>query len=163
MAETRHFIETESPDATVTSVKPFNAIIRSYAGERSLVATIVTVFAGMALILAALGVYAVNALIARSRLPEFGLRAMLGASPARLLRSALTDAAWLLGFGLAGGAMGGYLLIRAMSPLLYHVREIAPLVFAGSLILIAAIVLIAAWRPAATAANTPVKTLLDSA
>ncbi|MEE3500373.1 FtsX-like permease family protein [Acidiphilium acidophilum] len=125
-------------------------------------ASIVAIFAGLALILAALGVYAVNAFIARARLPELGMRAMLGASPSRLLRLAMTDAAWLLGLGLAGGAIGGYLLIRAMSPLLFHEAGIAPLVFAAAFAIIAVIVLTAAWRPAARAATTPVKTLLDA-
>jgi predicted permease len=162
LPQVRRIIEAAIPGTVVTSVRSYDQQIFDHTAFRLIAAEIALGFAVAALILAALGVYAVNALIARSRLPEFGLRAMLGANPARLLRSALTDAAWLLGFGLAGGAMGGYLLIRAMSPLLYHVREIAPLVFAGSLIVVAAIVLIAAWRPAAAAASTPVKTLLDS-
>jgi len=155
-------IEAAIPGSVVTSVRSYDQQISDHTAFRLIAAEIALGFAFAALILAALGVYAVNALIARSRLPELGLRAMLGASPERLLRSALTDAAWLLGLGLAGGALGGYLLIRAMSPLLYHAREIAPLVFAGSLVVIGAIVLIAAWRPAVAAANTPVKTLLDA-
>lgn len=67
----------------------------------------------------------------------------------------MSDADWLLGFGLAGGALGCYLLIRALSPLLFHIEEIAPLVFAGPL------VVIAAWSPAAKAACMLVKILLD--
>lgn len=150
------------PGAVVSRVLPYGRLIFIETAVRTLAASIAASFALIALVVAGLGVYAVNAFITRSRLPEFGLRAMLGASPARLLQSALIDAAWLLGLGLSGGALGGYLLIRAMSPLLYHVREIAPLIFIVSLIVIAAIVLIAAWRPASAAANMPVKSLLDA-
>jgi predicted permease len=160
--QVRRIIEAAIPGAVVISVRSYRQQIGHHTAFRLMAAEITSCFALAALILAALGVYAVNALIGRSRLPEFGLRAMLGASPVRLLQSALIDVAWLLGLGLSGGALGGYLLIRAMSPLLYHVREIAPLIFIISLIVIAAIVLIAAWRPASAAANMPVKSLLDA-
>jgi predicted permease len=160
--QVRRLIEAAIPGAVVASVRSYQQEITRHIAFRLLAAEIATSFAFAALLLAAIGVYAVNALIARSRLPEFGLRAMLGASPARLLRVAMTDAAWLLVAGLAGGALGGYLMIRAMSPLLFHVGAIEWPVFTGALIIIAAIILIAAWRPAAVAAATPVKKLLDA-
>ncbi|MCF3947954.1 ABC transporter permease [Acidiphilium iwatense] len=162
MRQTKNVIETAIPGAVITWVRPYRRIIFAYSALRAVAAGMVAGFAVLALVLAALGVYAVNAFIARARLPEYGMRAMLGASPQRLLRLALTDAAWPLGFGLAGGAIGGYVLVRAMSPLLFHVGAIAPVVFVASLAVIAAIVLAAAWRPAARAANTPVKILLDA-
>jgi hypothetical protein len=68
-----------------------------------------------------------------------------------------------LALGLAGGAVGGYLLVRAMSPLLFHADDAAPFVFLAALVIIALIVLVAAWRPAARAATTPVKQLLEAA
>jgi predicted permease len=160
--DSKALIERMIPGSVVISIYPYKTIIGHRLALRRMSAAIVSTFAVLALILAALGVYAVNAFIARARLPEFGLRAMLGASPSRLLRLALSDASWLLAFGLAGGLLGGYLLVRAMSPLLFHEAAIAPFVFAAALAIIAGIVLIAAWRPATRAANTPVKTLLDA-
>lgn len=160
--DAKTLIQTMIPGSVVASIHAYSTTIDRRLGLRRMAASIVAIFAGLALILAALGVYAVNAFIARARLPELGMRAMLGASPSRLLRLAMTDAAWLLGLGLAGGAIGGYLLIRAMSPLLFHEAGIAPLVFAAAFAIIAVIVLTAAWRPAARAATTPVKTLLDA-
>ncbi|MCW8307598.1 ABC transporter permease [Acidiphilium sp. PA] len=161
--DAKSLIETMIPGSVVASIHPYTTMIDNRLALRRMAAAIVAIFAALALSLAALGVYAVNAFIARARLPEFGMRAMLGASPSRLLRLALTDAAWLLAFGLTGGIIGGYLLVRAMSPLLFHEAEIAPFVFAATLAIIAGLVLIAAWRPAARAANLPVKTLLDAA
>jgi len=155
-------VENAVPGSVVISVDPYHQVIATYNGLRAVAAGLVSGFATLALILAAIGVYAVNAFIARARLPEFGMRAMLGASPSRLLRLALTDAAWLLVFGLGSGAVGGYLLVHAMSPLLFQTGSDAPLVFAVCLSAIAAIVLAAAWPPAARAANSSVKTLLDS-
>ena len=155
-------IEHMIPGSVVTSIQPYATTIDHRLGLRRMAGSIVSIFAILALTLATLGVYAVNMFIARARLPEFGMRAMLGASPSRLRRVALSDAAWLLAFGLAGGLLGGYLLVRAMSPLLFHESRIAPFVFAAALAIIGGIVLIAAWRPAARAANTPVKTLLDA-
>lgn len=159
----RKSIEAAVPGAVVTSIRSYRRQIARFVGFRRMAAAIVSTFAVLALILAALGVYAVNAFIARARLAEFGMRAMLGASPARLLRLALGEAGWLLVFGLAGGLIGGFLLVRAMSPLLFEAATIAPWMFAVAFVIITAIVLGAAWRPAARAANTPVKILLDSA
>jgi hypothetical protein len=158
----KHSIETAVPGALVTYIHPYGDVIFKKLAFQSVIAGLVAGFAALALVLAGFGVYAVNAFIARARLPEFGMRAMLGASPARLLRVALTDAAWLLGIGLAGGGIGGYLLVRAMSSMLFQVDFLLPLIFAASALLIAAIVLLAAWRPAARAAKMPVKTLLEA-
>ncbi len=91
------------------------------------------------------------------------MRAMLGASSGRLFRLALVDAARLLTFGLAGAMIGGYALVRAMSPVLFHIDDILPLIFIIASTIIAMIVLVAAWRPAARAAATPVKQLLEAA
>jgi len=163
MALIKRSIEAAAPGALVTAIEPLSQIVFDITAFQAVVAGLVAGCALLALTLAALGVYAVNALIARARQPEFGMRAMLGASPAALLRAALADAARLLGLGLAGGAVGGYLLVRAMSPLLFPADEAAPFVFIAALIVIALVVLIAAWRPAARAAGTPVKQLLEAA
>lgn len=156
-------IENAIPGSVVATMRPYGEVISALTAFRAVVAGLVAGFAVLAMVLAGLGIYAVNALIARARLPEFGMRAMLGASPGNLLRLAMTDAAWLLAFGLGGGGLGGYFLVRAMSPLLFHVAGSVPWVFAGSLVVIAVIVLGAAWRPAALAAHMPVKRLLDAA
>jgi ABC-type antimicrobial peptide transport system permease subunit len=163
MALIRRTIETAVPGALVTAIEPLSQIVFQITAFQAVIAGLVAAFALLALLLAALGVYAVNAVIARARQPEFGMRAMLGASPAALLRTAFSDAARLLALGLAGGAVGGYLLVRAMSPLLFHADAAAPFVFLGALVVIALIVLMAAWRPAARAATTPVKQLLEAA
>jgi ABC-type antimicrobial peptide transport system permease subunit len=105
----------------------------------------------------------VNAYIARARLPEFGMRAMLGASPGRLFQVALTDTMRLIAFGVVGGIAGGYLLIRAMSSALFEVGDVMPLIFVLAVLAIAVVALAASWRPAAKAARMPVKRLLESA
>jgi predicted permease len=163
MALIKRTIEAAAPGALVTSIEPLSQIIFNITAFQAVIAELVVALALLALLLAALGVYAVNAVIARARQPEFGMRAMLGASPAALLRTAFSDAGRLLALGLGGGALGGYLLVRAMSPLLFQADEAAPFVFLAALVIIALIVLVAAWRPAARAAATPVKQLLEAA
>jgi predicted permease len=163
MALIKRTIEAAVPGALVTAIEPLSQIVFNVTAFQAVIAGLVAGCALLALILAALGVYAVNAFIARARQPEFGMRAMLGASPAALLRTAFADAARLLALGLVGGALGGYLLVRAMSPLLFHADAAAPFVFIAALVVIALVVLIAAWRPAARAAATPVKQLLEAA
>lgn len=162
MALIKHTIEATVPGALVTDIEPLSQLIFANTAFQTVVAGLMAGFALLALVLAALGVYAVNSFIARARQPEFGMRAMLGASPAALLRTALSDAGRLLGFGLGGGLLGGYGLVRAMSSLLFHPGDTAPLIFPAALAVIALIVLAAAWRPAARAAIMPVKQLLEA-
>jgi predicted permease len=162
MTTVRNAILHALPGAVVTDIEPYAQVLFASVAFRALIADLVVAFALIALLLAALGVFAVNASIARARFQEFGMRAMLGASPSRLFRVALVDAGRLLAFGLAGAMIGGYALVRAMSPVLFHVDDIMPLIFIITLAIIALIVLLAAWRPAARAASLPVKRLLEA-
>jgi len=159
----RKAIQQAIPGAAVTSIRPYAQVIFASIAFRALIADLVAAFAALAVILAALGVYAVNAYIARARLPEFGMRAMLGASPGRLFQVALTDTMRLIAFGVVGGIAGGYLLIRAMSSALFEVGDVMPLIFVLAVLAIAVVALAASWRPAAKAARMPVKRLLESA
>ena len=112
-----------------------------------------TVFAGAALVLAAVGVYGVMSYLVRRRTHEFGVRSALGASSRALVRSVIGGALRLTIAGVAIGLVGAWLLTKSIASLLYEVSATDPLTFASIAALLTAIGVIASALPARRAAK----------
>jgi predicted permease len=123
-------------------------------------AVLFAIFAGLALAIAAVGVAAVLAFTVSARRRELGIRAALGAAPARLLRLVLRDGGAMAVLGLALGAAGGVVLTRFLQGLLYGVQPLDALTFAAVGALLLSVALVAALVPARWATKTaPVEVL----
>jgi putative ABC transport system permease protein len=105
-------------------------------------------FAGLALLLAAVGIYGVMSYAARQRTREIGIRMAIGASTRAILRLFLARGAAMVGGGIAAGLLGAVALTRALQTLLFGVSTSDPLVFAGVTTMLAAVAMVAAWVPA---------------
>jgi predicted permease len=116
---------------------------------------LVGLFAGLAIVLAAIGTYGVISYSVSQRIPEFGLRLALGAPPHGLLRLVLAQAARLAVAGTVLGIVVALALARIMRSLIYNVSPADPLTFASVGLMVIAIALLACWLPAwrATKAN----------
>ena len=143
-------------DATTTldSVATLRDRMRSTVDGRVAPMMLVGSFAGLATILAALGVYAVLALAVARRRVELGVRAALGADRGNLLRLVLGQGARLLIAGMALGALLAAGASRLVASLLFEVERTDPAVYGGALAALAAIGLLACWVPAARAASS---------
>ncbi|MGH8162403.1 MAG: ABC transporter permease, partial [Gammaproteobacteria bacterium] len=108
-------IERALPGSAVMRVTTMPNQVKGASVFRAAGAGMVGAFAALALLLAALGVFAITAFIARARLGEYGIRAALGAGPAALLRLGFREAGWLLAIGLPIGLAGAYLLGRVIA------------------------------------------------
>jgi ABC-type antimicrobial peptide transport system permease subunit len=118
------------------------------------------VFAVVALLAAAGGLFGVlSASVARRR-REFGIRVALGIEPSRLSRLVLTDAAKLAAAGLAAGLFGAWMLARGLASLTYEVSPADPLSLAAVCATLALSILIASWRPALQASRVDPVSLL---
>ncbi|MGH8428024.1 MAG: FtsX-like permease family protein, partial [Gammaproteobacteria bacterium] len=142
---------------------PYPQLVQGAAVFRAAGAGMVTAFAALALLLAALGVFAITAFIARTRLGEYGIRAALGAGPSALLRLGFREAAWLLAVGLPLGLAGAYLLGRVIASALYQTPVFDAGLYVAGIVIIAAVVFAAAWGPARRAARAPIRDLVGSA
>jgi predicted permease len=111
-------------------------------------------FGGMALLLAAIGIYGVVSFSVSRRTREIGIRVAMGASPARVQRLVLRESATLALLGLAVGVPAALALTRLFSALLFGVAPWDPLTFAAVALLLLSVTLAAAWRPARHAART---------
>ena len=105
------------------------------------------VFAGLALLLSAIGLYGVLAYNVTQRTREIGIRMALGANARDVLRMILEQGLKVTGIGLAIGAAGAFILTRAMSALLYEVTPHDPLVFLLTGVLLAGVALTASLIP----------------
>jgi predicted permease len=105
------------------------------------------IFAGLALLLAAVGIYGVLAYSVAQRTREIGIRMALGANARDVLRMVLGQGAKVAGVGLLIGAAGAFLLTRAMASLLFEVKPHDPLVFLATGALLAAVALVASFIP----------------
>jgi putative ABC transport system permease protein len=105
------------------------------------------IFAGLALLLAAVGIYGVLAYSVAQRTREIGIRMALGANARDVLRMVMGQGAKVTGVGLVIGAAGAFLLTRAMASLLFEVKPHDPLVFLATGALLAAVALVASFIP----------------
>ena len=110
-------------------------------------------FAGVALLMAAAGVYGVMAYSVSTQAREIGVRLALGAGARRVLRLVLGEGARLAGIGAAIGLAGTVALARVMRSVLYGVAPADPLILGSATLIIMAVALTAAWLPAWRAAR----------
>ncbi|HEX3878501.1 MAG TPA: ABC transporter permease [Bryobacteraceae bacterium] len=115
--------------------------------------TIFLVFAGMALLMASVGIYAVVAQTTGSRTQEIGVRMALGATPRNIMRMVLQRGAWQLAAGLGLGLLLGIAGARALANLQFLDSPGDPRMFAGAAALLTAVGLFACWLPARRAAR----------
>jgi hypothetical protein len=111
-------------------------------------------FAGVALVLAAVGVYGVMTYAVSRRLHEIGVRLALGAEPFAVVRMVVREGMSVALTGAAIGVVGALLLTRSMSGFLYGVRPGDPLTFAGVSLVLVGAALIATYLPARRASRT---------
>ena len=120
------------------------------------------VFAGVALVLAAVGVYGVVAYGVGRRAREFGIRRVLGAKPGTILGLVLGDALRIGGAGLVVGAIAALALAHFLRSLLFGVAPTDPVAFAAALGVLGLALLLASYLPARRAARVPPMDVLRS-
>lgn len=124
-----------------------------------------TLFAGLAvaaLLLLAIGLYALASFDVEARRREIGIRLALGARPDRLRRRVVLAAGLPVVAGLTIGLFGGYWISQFVTEFLYHVDARDPLTYALVAAALVAVTIIAAWFPARRAARTDPSTVLRS-
>jgi putative ABC transport system permease protein len=112
---------------------------------------LLSIFGGLALVLAAIGIYGLMAFTVEQRTQEIGIRMALGAGAAAL-RGMIVRQGMLLAFiGIALGLASAYGLTRLLTAFLFGVKPVDPLVFAAVPVVLALVSLIAIWVPASRA------------
>ncbi len=143
------------PELPVEDLKTMAARIDDSLVTRRSPLFLGAVFAGVALVLATIGIYGVLAYAVAQRRREIGVRMALGALPQQVLGQFLLLGAKLVVIGSILGALGGWLTGRAMSGLLYGVGAVNPGVFAATAAVLALVAMTACLVPALRASRVP--------
>ena len=136
------------PTLPVTELKTMDQVVRENVYQDRFVSTLAAVFAGLATILAAVGLYGVLAYTVAQRTREIGLRMALGADPSNIRAMVLRQVVWMTGIG---GAIGLGLAMVAgwyAKSQLYQMTGLDPVVLASSAALLAVVALGAGFIPA---------------
>jgi len=153
-------VEPELPvlgSAGWRTFEPIGTYVARLLAPRQLVLRLVLAFAGVALALAAIGVYAVIAFGVAQRTREIGVRMAVGATTRDLMRLVLRQSLVLAGFGAVAGIGGGIAIARVLratlDSVLYRTSPFAALPLVIAAVVLGAITLAAAWMPARRAAG----------
>ncbi|HEY7290932.1 MAG TPA: ABC transporter permease [Vicinamibacterales bacterium] len=154
-----HAIDKDQPLSDVRTMDQWIARTLSQARFSSF---LLAVFAALALMLAAIGIYGVMSYAVSQRTSEIGIRLALGAERRDILRLVVGDGVRLTTIGLGLGVALALGLSRTVSALLYETRGTDPATFAGVLVMLATVALVACYIPARRAARIePTEALRD--
>jgi putative ABC transport system permease protein len=115
--------------------------------------TLLSIFAGVALLLAVIGIYGLMVYTVQQRTQEIGIRMALGAQPGDVLRKVLRRGLLLCLAGMAAGISGTFAVIRLMKSLIFGVSPTDPMTFVCVVALLAAVAFLACWIPARRASR----------
>jgi putative ABC transport system permease protein len=121
--------------------------------DRRFLMMLLSAFAGLALVLAAVGVYGVMSYTVAQRRREMGIRVALGASSLDVVRLVVGQASWLALAGVALGIVAALVLTRVLAGLVFEVGVRDPLTFVVIPLALAAVAILAAYLPARRAAG----------
>ena len=133
------------------NVQPMSAVVATTLAQRRFAMIVIGVFATLALVLSAIGIYGVLSYLVQQRTNEIGLRMALGASPRDIIRLIFGEGLTLAALGIAIGLAGAALATRAVSSMLFGVGPFDAVSFGGISVLLIVVALMACAVPAVRA------------
>ncbi len=144
----RHEVESVDPNVPVHSVSSMDQIIARSVADRRFALELLGVFATVALLLAAIGIYGVMAYSFSQRAHEVGIRIALGAQHLDILRMALGEGMRTVVIGLVSGVAGAAMMTRFFRSMLFVIPPTDPITFVSVSAILAAVALFACYIPA---------------
>jgi putative ABC transport system permease protein len=159
----RAAVRALDPDQPLSSVAPMSDIVAASVQQPRDRTTLIGVFALVALLLAAIGVYGVMAYGVNERTREIGVRVALGAGAGDVVRLVIRGALGMTLVGVVLGLAGGFMASRLLASLLFGVEATDLPTFFGAAVVILAVAMLASWLPARRAARVdPAVALRDA-
>jgi putative ABC transport system permease protein len=147
-ASVRKELRNVDVDVAIASVRPMDHFLAASVAAHKFNLELLIAFATTALVLAAVGLYAVVAYLVSQRTREIGIRLALGAAPRDILRLLIGQGMKLTLIGVVVGFVGAIALTRLMSGLLFGVAPTDFVTFAGSAIALTVVAMLACFLPA---------------
>ena len=149
----REALRPIEPDLPTSNLRTMQTMVDRSVSPRRFVVWLLGGFAGFALILASLGIYAVISYSVSQRTQEIGIRMALGASAETLQKNILLQTLGLAGIGMLVGVVASWALARMLSGLLFGVTSSDPVTFAGMLVILTGVAALAGYLPARRASR----------
>jgi putative ABC transport system permease protein len=153
VAALRRTVTSLDPTLVLGGIRTMADLTRDASSRARFRTTLVLLFAAVAILLAAVGIYGVTSYSVRARTREIGLRVALGARSADVIGLVLRQSAVQLAAGILAGVVGGAILSRIAASILFGVGTLDPVTFVCMPLLVAAIALLASWIPARRATH----------
>jgi putative ABC transport system permease protein len=143
----KQVLETDSQLA-VARVRALRQVVGEATSRQDFNMKLLSVFAGIALLLAAIGVYGMLSYSVRQRSQEIGIRMALGAQAGDVLRMVVRQGMMMAGAGIVLGLAGAFALSRLLTAMLYGVKPYDPATFGAVALVLAVTAMLASWIPA---------------
>jgi len=149
----RDSVNSIDPSQPVFDARPMIERVQETWGTQRLLSFLFSIFAGLALLLATVGLYGLLAYTTLKRVREIGIRLALGARPAQIRVLVLSHGMQLFLIGSVIGLVTAFALSRALQSVLFDVKGIDPRIYFGVGLLLFSATLIASWIPARRASR----------
>jgi putative ABC transport system permease protein len=140
-------VRARDRDLPVTAVETMEQVVSASVRERRLIMVLLGVFAALALVLAAVGIYSVMAYTVGQRTHEIGVRIAIGASRRDVMGLVLRQTLWLASAGLVVGVLASMALTRLMRTLLFEVQPSDPVTLVAVVVVLLAVSVLAGFVP----------------
>ena len=147
IAAVRQQVKAIDPDQPIYSVRTMDDIRSESVAPERLNLTLLSIFAGLALVLAVVGIYGVMSYTVTQRTHEIGIRMAIGAQPRDVFRMVIGQGMMLAFVGVVCGLIGAFGLTRLMASMLFGVEPTDPVTFAAIAVLLTGVALVACYVP----------------
>ncbi len=147
-ASIHRVVEALDPSLPIVKLQTMDDVFADAIGRPRLLAQLLGIFAGLALLLAAIGAYGVLSYMVTERRREIGIRMALGADRSSVLAMVMRQGLGLTAVGLVAGLAVAFGMNRVLASLLFGVKPTDPLTIAGVIVLMAGVALVACFLPA---------------
>jgi ABC-type antimicrobial peptide transport system permease subunit len=147
----RKVVAELDPNLPMEDVKTLESQVQENIGLDRMISTLAGAFAGLATLLAAVGLYGVLAFTVARRTREIGIRLAIGADSNKIRNMVLREVAWMVGIGVVLGLPAALVLTKYAESLLYEIKSNDPSVLASGVVLICLVSFLAGYIPARNA------------
>ncbi|MGZ8846894.1 MAG: ABC transporter permease [Pyrinomonadaceae bacterium] len=160
IAAARAQVKAVDPDQPIYNIRTMGEIRGESVAPQRLNLMLLSIFAGIAFVLAIVGIYGVMSYAVTQRTHEIGIRMAIGAQPRDVFRMILGQGMLLTIIGMAAGLLGAFGLTRLMATMLFGIKPTDPVTFGGVALLLTAVALVACYIPGRRATKVdPVNSL----
>jgi putative ABC transport system permease protein len=141
-------VQGVDPGIPVFSVRTMDSVVSTFLAEQRFALELLGIFAGVALLLASIGIYGVMAYTFSRRTNEIGIRMAMGAKRMDIFKMAVTEGTVTIALGVAAGLLGSLGMTQFLRSMLFSVKTTDPVTFASIAVLLAGVTLLACLVPA---------------